>query len=492
MLSGKSRDQVILRSGAEALTVAQVESRATALQAQLRRAGVTTLGLLADNSCDWVIADLACREASICLVPLPTFFSNQQLRHALASCAVAAVLSDQPATCNARIGSTASFVDAAGLESCQLALLAPSAGPVAIPPGTGKITFTSGSTGQPKGVCLANANLARQARVLSELVAVERPRHLCLLPLSTLLENVAGVYAPLYAGGEILVPSTRALGFDGSTLAEPLQLLAEIAALRPETLILLPQLLGFLTDAAQRGWPVPGSLRYVAVGGARVTPEAITAARRCGIPVYEGYGLSECASVVSLNTRRHDRPGTCGRPLPSLAVSVAEGEVMVTGSAMLGYVNDRDSWGQHTIATGDIGALDDAGFLSISGRKKNLLISSYGRNIAPEWVESELLANPILSEAVVLGDARPYCVALLSVASEAITDATIDTWIEQVNRELPDYARIGNWCRLPQPLRLQPDLVTANGRPRRDRINTVMQDTIAALYRESVATESVV
>ena len=149
---------------------------------------------------------------------------------------------------------------------------------------------------------------------------------------------------------------------------------------------------------------------------------------------------------------------------------------------MLGYVGELQSWYPKTIATGDIGHVDGNGFVHISGRSKNLLISSYGRNIAPEWVESELLATPLLADAVVYGDAQPYCVALVSPRDPATPDALIQTVINATNMRLPDYAQVQRWHRLPAMLATNPQLLTANGRPRRAAIAAAFAGELAALY----------
>ena len=123
------------------------------------------------------------------------------------------------------------------------------------------------------------------------------------------------------------------------------------------------------------------------------------------------------------------------------------------GSEFLGYAGQPDSWNAAPLRTGDLGHIDDDGFVFVSGRAKNQLISSFGRNISPEWVESELLAGSLLQQVVVIGDARPYCVALVEPRNAATTDADIDAWIRSANQKLPDYARVVDWHRVTAPQR---------------------------------------
>jgi long-chain acyl-CoA synthetase len=480
---GKLPGDVRISDGAgHAFNAAALDEAIRALAARLTASGCRTLALHLDNGPDWIIADLASRVAGVCLVPLPTFFSAEQIRHVLQSVPVDALLAVNPEALAppgaVRAGPASGMND----SPARLMRLTPAAAPHALPPGTGKVTFTSGSTGRPRGVCLSNGQLLTQARVLADAATLKRPRHLCVLPLSTLLENVAGVYAPLLADGEVIAPSLAEIGFTGSSSLDSGRFVATITRHRPHSLILTPQLLQVLVAAAGGGWTPPSSLTFVAVGGARVPAGLIETAHALDIPAYEGYGLSECASVVSLNRPGAARPGSCGTPLPHVRVTVVDGELRVSGNAMLGYAGDPESWGQDTIATGDLGALDADGFLHIEGRRKNLLISSYGRNISPEWVESELLADGSLGDCVVFGDARPFCVALLRPRSPQHSDTAIQATIDAANRRLPDYARVRGWQTLPEPLAASPGLLTENGRPRRPVIQAQYGALLDALY----------
>ena len=216
------------------------------------------------------------------------------------------------------------------------------------------------------------------------------------------------------------------------------------------------------------------------MGGSRVARELIERARQFGLPVYEGYGLSECSSVVSLNTPAQDKPGTAGKLLPHVDIQIEEGEIMVTGNAFLGYIG-INSPQQNRVSTGDMGYLDQDGFLVIHGRKKQLLISSYGRNINPEWVESEVLAHPEILQCVLFGDAKPYCTALIYTR---LSDVELEHWLLKVNHKLPAYAQIIKWLRIEQPLTAKAGLLTANGRPRRNQIFSLFQNELESIYQE--------
>jgi len=480
---------VVLSDGELRLTGSELYDWSGLLAAQLCALKVKRLALFADNSLEWIVCDLACQLADIPFLPLPVFFTPEQCAHAVLSSGVDTVLSITPELLpdSWRVLQTTVLPGMVVLQNAAVT-------PVPLPENTGKITFTSGSIGTPKGVCLSNEQLLVQAQVLADTVGLTAPVHLCVLPLSTLLENIAGVYAPLLAGGRVEVRSLSELGMGGSRMVAPEKFLQTISATQPDTLILIPQMLQFMVQSANVGWQPP-PMKFIAVGGSRVSEDLIHAARNAGLPVYEGYGLSECASVVSLNTPRHNRPGTCGKPLKHVLVRQADGQIIIEGNAMQGYVGDPDSWGQHAIQSGDLGSLDADGYLRIEGRSKNVLISSYGRNIAPEWVESELMASPVLAETIVLGDARPWCVALVTPRIKELPDALIDQVIARANARLPDYAQVKQWLRLPAPLAANPAFLTANGRPRRDEIERSYQPLIDALYasatgaRETMATQ---
>ncbi len=463
------------------------------------------IALYAQNGPEWVIADLASQFCNCLIIPIPLFFSASQITHVLNSSGVDTVITDQ----SLDQGELTSFVvdqesslDIQRVLSKQFRIARCDAGFVSqgdaqsdlqsdllrspeIPDGTHKITFTSGTTGTPKGVCLSLNHQLAVAQSIASACEVPHPTHLCILPLSTLLENIGGVYAPMLSGGRVVVPALSELGLDSNVGINSEKLTGCIDRVRPNTLILVPELLDLLLVEVVLGWKPPDSLKFIAVGGGRVSKATLQHASDCELPVYEGYGLSECASVVALNVPGHEKTGTVGCALPHVAVEVVNGEIAVHGGAFLGYLDEPASWYSQSVFTGDLGSIDSQGHIRISGRKKNQLISSFGRNISPEWVESELQAGPVLKRAVVFGDARPYCVALVVPCDPDADPAIISTWIERVNSTLPEYAQIRNWHRLAGDLSSDPDLLTSNGRPKRLNIGTKYSIEIEALYLEN-------
>lgn len=476
------RSRVVLEGEYARLTLEELTERVQAMAAFLHQQQVQTLALFAANSPEWIIADLACQEAGICLLPLPAFFTNTQLQHCLKEAAADALLIGNRLRTDALLPEGSAGLNEP-VTGWWLQTLAPEQS-AQMPEGTAKITFTSGSTGSPKGVCLDHNIQLAVAQSLARATALGEHRHLCLLPLSTLLENVGGVYRALLSGGTVVTLPEQQLGFSGTGFHIN-HLLGALDQVQPDSLIVLPELLQALNLAGEQGWLAPASLKFIAVGGAKVAPAQIEQARVLGLPVYEGYGLSECGSVVSLNVPGHDRAGSCGQPLGHQRITLQDGEIVVSGQVFLGYLNEPGSWYRASVATGDLGSLDDAGFLHISGRRKNLLISSFGRNINPEWVESEILANAAIRQCVVTGDAKPFCSAIIVSRDPALADSAIQAWLDDCNRRLPDYAQVKAWLRLPEPMSAAQGLFTENGRPKRPAITAHFNQAIEALYASS-------
>ena len=482
-------DRTALRDDARSISYGELPALVRAEGSWLSASGARRFALLADNGCNWALTDLALADRALLHVPLPGYFTAGQMAHVLNDAGIDAVITDQPSTLEALgLGfAPAGFSAQTGLALWRRPAPADSS---PMPAGTVKITYTSGSTAEPKGVCLSAALIESVAHSLANATAGLRlERHLCLLPLPTLLENVAGVYASLLSGATCDIPSLAGTGMSYGGL-QPGRLTAAIAARQPHSLILVPELLRVLVHAAAMGWQPPASLRFIAVGGALVSPELLARAASHGLPVFEGYGLSECGSVVCLNTPGSNRPGSVGRPLPHVQLRLdAEGQILVRNAGMLGYLGDQERHSADEIATGDLGSIDADGFVQVRGRLKNLLITSLGRNIAPEWVERELQLEPEIATAVVVGEARPWLAALISPTAAGDTPARIEAAVDRANRRLPDYARVRSWAVPAEPFTVANGSLTANGRPRRAHILREQEPLIRQLYRDTTTLE---
>lgn len=432
------------------------------------------LAVMADNSPAWVLADLACLRAGTVHLPLPAFFTPEQLRHALQQSGADAVLCDQPQRLQALDLGFETAGHWQGLTFLRRAVQA-----VHMPAGTCKISYTSGSTGAPKGVCLSAQGLADTAIAVQERLAdLPLQRHLAVLPLALLLENVAGVYAPLLRGAPVVLPGLARLGWQGIGRLDPAALQACVEQSQAHSLILVPELLKAWSLYLMRaGQQAPQSLQYVAVGGARVERPTLLQARQRGLPAYQGYGMTECGSVVSLN-RPGDDADDVGRPLGHVQVRFEDGEILIRSRALCSYLGG-DVTPPEFLATGDLGQCGVNGHLQLSGRRKNLIINAFGRNISPEWVESALLAQPAIAQAVVYGEGHAHLSALL-VPMPGVDDDRLAQAVQAARRDLPEYAQVHHYQVVP-PFTWMNGLATGNGRPIR---HAILEHHAAVLTRE--------
>lgn len=446
------------------------------------RLNAARIAFLLDNGCAWALVDLAVTHAGATGIPVPTFFSDDQLRHLLEEAAPDLVITDRPQRLEGFLDGTVSTLEVAGRE---LAVFRPTfALTQDLPPACARITYTSGTTGRPRGVCLDQTAIDTVTFGLVEAVqGSAQDCTLALLPLTTLLENIGGLYAPLVCGGRAALPSLADCGMTGSSGVQPGALMAALSRFQPTTCIVVPQLLKVMVEAAAAGAPVPGSLRFLAVGGAPLAPALIERARALGLPAYQGYGLSEAASVVSLNCPGDDRTDSVGRPLPHTRVRIsAEGEIEVAGSLFNGYLSDAGDMGGFW-PTGDLGYLDDDGYLHVTGRSKTAFATAYGRNVSPEWVESELTAGGAILQAAVFGEGRPFNVAVL-VPTPVASAPEITAAISRANARLPDYARLGAWCMANEPFTVRNGMAKAGGALDRPAIAACYGERIEALYNQ--------
>ena len=402
-----------------------------------------SVALQLDHGEDEVVLMLALFEAGVPVLSLPTFFTESQVRHALAQ-AGALRLYRAPTT-------------------DELVAITPA--PAVLPQGTAWISFTSGSTGAAKGVCLAAGHMLTVAKSVVEALQPDHAgRHCALLPPGILLETVAGLFSSLMAGGTYVCPTQEMVGLGDPFRPDFALMVRRLAAWRITSLILVPEYLAGIVSALEvTGERLP-DLTIVAVGGARVPLELLRRAQAVGLPVRQGYGLTECASVVSLQ-EPDDPPGCVGRPLPHMHAHVAnDGEIILEGPLCLGTIGGEQQ--REPLATGDVGRIDEFGRVWIEGRKSNLIITSFGRNVSPEWVEEALLAQPAIAQALVYGDGKAFPEALLVPATP---DADLAAAVVAANAALPAYARVACWREVAHFTPWN-GLLTGNGRLQRREI----------------------
>ncbi len=435
-------------------------------------------GLLAPNGCEYVVALLAAVAEGKTLVPLPTFFSDAQLAKIIADARIDEVLVTGETTERAaRLKVRHSLV---GLDNRDCACSAPARG-------FETIIYTSGSTGAPKGVRHTSRQIEAVVRGLASVSqATAEDRYLSLLPLPMLLETICAIFLPLFCGAQVYLDA----GIANQVASGKVDGLARaIAEREPTATVLVPQLLKawlFEMNAMQMT-PSPG-LRFVAVGGARVSPALLDLATQLGVPVFEGYGLSECCSVVTLNGMNECKRGSSGKPLPGIKIAIEDGEIVVDGPTLMeGYVGNPSAHGSWH--TGDLGSIDQDGFLTVSGRKDNLIVTGFGRNISPEWVETALLADARIGLAVVTASAQSTLHVVLAPTAfgegwfAAATTKDVHCLLSALCIDLPDYAIPQTYQTISMADAIKAMLVTTNGRPIRCRIN----DFVATSFHQTAA-----
>lgn len=353
---------------------------------------------------DYVIGDLAATLAGCRVVPVPGFFSAGQVTHLLQ--------------------------DAGAVTVDRL----PEAGaplPLAYAGGAERVIYTSGTTGRPKGVVLGDRQLTASSLGLAQAIGANTgDRYLSALPQAQLLEQICGIFLPILAGAEtVLCPEGVECLFtgDGRGLARA------AAEARPTVTVLAPRQLTLWVQALRQGIPASEGLRYVAVGGAPAAPALIAEARALGLPVAEGYGLSEACSVVAM-TPADAAAGSAMIPVPGVELRIDAGEIVVDGpTVMSGYLHGARQQGGWR--TGDLGRIED-GRLVVLGRRDAMILRASGRNIAPEWVEAAALADPAIPAAALVllpGDRLVLVLAAMAAPDMAALAARLAT--------MPAYAR---------------------------------------------------
>jgi long-chain acyl-CoA synthetase len=235
-----------------------------------------------------------------------------------------------------------------------------------------------------------------------------------------------------------------------------------------------------------------GRLRIGISGGAPLAKEIIEFFHALDILVLEGYGLTECTTAATVNRPSRFRFGTVGPALPGVELRIADdGEVLIrTDTIFAGYFKDEQAThevlpGDGWLRSGDLGHIDEDGFLTITDRKKDILVTAGGKNVAPQNLENALKTHPLVSQAVVVGDRRPYVAALITVAEGTTPDEArfeIEKLVEEVNRDLSRYEQIKRYSILPRDFSAEEDEVTPTLKLKRRVIQEHFAAEIEALY----------
>lgn len=410
-------DRVALATPASAgwheLTYADLDHSSAAVAAWLVRKGVAPgerVLLQGDPSGAWVSACLGILRGGAIAVPLDPRITAGELAPIVdASAPSAAAVT---ACLRPLLDDVALDVDVLELESLER--LADTLAPTATTPGAARtmddpafVVWTSGSTGRPKGVTLTYANLAYAVSRSAQVQGLDGDdRWLSVLPLNHVLA-LSGLLASLRTGATLSFCPTLM----------PREVVELLDRRRITRMMVVPLLARLLQPELERFHP--DHLAAAFVGGAPLAPELADAYAALGIPLYQGYGMTETAATVAMNSPEHHRRASVGRPLPGTEVRIDhdrertgdgdDGEIMVRSPAvMAGYWNDDaltaasiDAGGW--LHTGDLGHLDDDGFLFVTGRAKDLIALESGKKVQPEEVEAALRAGTRFAEVCVVG-----------------------------------------------------------------------------------------
>jgi long-chain acyl-CoA synthetase len=363
---------------------------------------------------------------------------------------------------------------------------------------TAQMLYTSGTSGNPKGVPLTHQNVGANGRdwlLCNAPLLEDGDRDLLWLPMSH-----------IFGFGELCLGNT--LGWE-TYLASPADVLDLLPQVAPQVFMSVPAYWEKIARAIQAGPDTAdarsealrrvtgGRLRFCLSGGAGLKVEIKQLLYAHGLLIIEGYGLTETSPTLTLNRPDAFRFDTVGKVLPSVELKLADdGEILARGENVFsGYYRDpaatkeaftADGW----FCTGDVGRWTDDGFLQIIDRKKDILVTAGGKNVPPANIEARFVDDPIIERVVVYGDARPYLVAAVWVRPDAcaqLADAderarAIAARVEAVNAELARYETIKRHFVAEAPLSVEDGTLTSSLKMRRKAVYTRLRDRFEALY----------
>lgn len=279
----------------ESITFEKLYSSVKSLAHWIKNQNINSLAIELDNSIQWILFDLAAQEAGICFVPIPTYFSNRQKKSILKDLNIDAVIT---ATCYSLCnGLETEIISCPPLgdfvrEDITIFRLFKTKNQIYltnVPKDTSKIIFSEGPTDSPKGICLTIADQLDVAASVLKRVDIESPTHMCLFPLTTPLENIAGVYALILAGGVVKLFSEERLGLSRGVISNLLIFLELIDKEQPHTLITVPKMIEAMKRVKKSGWLAPTALKFITVDDDNVSINITEEARLYQLPMYKEY-----------------------------------------------------------------------------------------------------------------------------------------------------------------------------------------------------------
>jgi long-chain acyl-CoA synthetase len=383
------------------------------------------------------------------------------------------------------------------------------------------ICYTSGTSGKPKGVMLSHANIIANVTSCQQ-CRMARPTDLFLsiLPLSHMFERTGGYYLPLSIGARVVYARGVAqlaedLASQGPTAMYAVPRVFEKFKARIDQTLAASALKRWLfTQCAQRGWRVEsrsggaldallvpmlralvakpilarlgGKLRLTVVGGAALDPDIAHTFIGLGLPMLQGYGMTEASPVISVNRDEDNDPESVGPPLPGVEVKLGEGGELLArgGNVMQGYWHneeasraaiDTEGW----LHTGDVAEIRD-GRIYIRGRVKDILVMSNGEKLPPQDVEFALLHDPVFEQVMLVGEGRPF-LTLLAVTQESDEKTLVARANEQL-KSFPRWVRIRRCIATREPWTIENGLLTPTLKLKRPLLLAKCKDVLDALY----------
>jgi long-chain acyl-CoA synthetase len=365
------------------------------------------------------------------------------------------------------------------------------------------IRYTSGTTGKPRGVMFTHENIRWMAEFIASMPPwkdrISEISYLSFLPMNHVVEGIMGTYAPYYAPAslnlyflenfhdleESLINVKPNVFFSVPRFYEKVWcsvMESEMGRIYINSSGILKKILGKLVKREVLKKTGLDRCTQLITGSAPISDNLIQYYHELGIEVHNAYGLTE-APLITINRSGKNRIGTVGEPLPDTYIRIdADGEILVNGpQVMSGYFKKNspsleDGW----LHTGDLGYETPEGSLVITGRKKEVIVNSYGKTISPLKIEGMLKNIPGIEEVMIIGDGKPYCSAFLWVETE-LNIELIDNAIEEINAGLSRPEEIKKWVVLANDLSIGTDL-TANLKLKRKAISERYYDVIDFIY----------